>query len=79
MREMTAAGEVEALVPERVWVELARALGEARPSRFFEVLRACGALARLLPEIDRLFGVPQPPQYHPEVDTGIPRSTPACT
>jgi tRNA nucleotidyltransferase (CCA-adding enzyme) len=71
MREMTEAGEVEALVPERVWVELARALGEARPSRFFEVLRACGALARLFPEIDRLFGVPQPPQYHPEVDTGV--------
>jgi tRNA nucleotidyltransferase (CCA-adding enzyme) len=71
MREMVAAGEVDALVPERVWAELARALGETRPSAFFEVLRRCGALARLFPEIEQLYGVPQPPQYHPEVDTGV--------
>jgi tRNA nucleotidyltransferase (CCA-adding enzyme) len=71
MRSMVAAGEVDALVPERVWQELARGLMEARPSRMFELLRACGALARLLPEIDRLWGVPQPPQHHPEVDTGV--------
>jgi tRNA nucleotidyltransferase (CCA-adding enzyme) len=70
MRAMVAAGEVDALVPERVWQELARGLMEATPSRMFRVLRECGALARLLPEIDRLFGVPQPPEYHPEIDTG---------
>ena len=71
MREMVAAGEVDALVAERVWQELARGLMEARPSRMFEVLRECGALARLLPEVDRLWGVPQRPEYHPEVDTGV--------
>ena len=71
MRAMVDAGEVDALVPERVWQELARALGEDRPSRFFEVLRDCGALARLLPELDRLWGVPQPIQWHPEIDTGV--------
>jgi len=71
MRQMTAAGEVDALVPERVWQEVARGLMEARPSRMFEVLRACGALARLLPELDALWGVPQPPMHHPEVDTGV--------
>ena len=71
MQQMVAAGEVDALVPERVWQELARGLMEARPSRMFEVLRECGALARLFPEIDRLFGVPQPAQYHPEIDTGV--------
>lgn len=71
MREMVANGEVDALVPERVWAELARALGEAQPSAFFQVLRECGALARLFPEIAQLYGVPQPPQYHPEVDTGV--------
>ncbi|MCC6301727.1 MAG: multifunctional CCA addition/repair protein [Gammaproteobacteria bacterium] len=71
MRRMVAAGEVDALVPERVWQELVRALGETRPSAFFEVLRACGALARLLPELDRLWGVPQPAQWHPEIDTGV--------
>lgn len=75
MRDMVRAGEVDALVPERVWQEMAKALGEApgiaRPSRFFEVLRACGALARLLPELDRLWGVPQPPKWHPEIDTGV--------
>jgi len=71
MRDMVKAGEVDALVPERVWTELARALGEARPSQFFEVLRNCGALAILFPEIDGLFGVPQPRQHHPEIDSGI--------
>lgn len=71
MRGMVANGEVDALVPERVWQEIARGLMEARPSRMIEVLRDCGALARLLPELDCLFGVPQPPQYHPEVDTGV--------
>ena len=71
MREMVAAGEVDALVPERVWQELARGLMEQQPSRMFEVLRACGALARLLPEVDRLWGVPQRADYHPEVDTGV--------
>jgi len=71
MREMVEAGEVDALVPERVWQELARGLMEDRPSRMFEVLRGCGALARLLPEVDRLWGVPQRAEYHPEVDTGV--------
>ncbi|MBT2322191.1 multifunctional CCA addition/repair protein [Variovorax paradoxus] len=71
MREMVAAGEVDALVPERVWQELARGLMEARPSRMFELLRDCGALAVLLPELDRLWGVPQPAAHHPEVDTGV--------
>jgi tRNA nucleotidyltransferase (CCA-adding enzyme) len=71
MREMVESGEVDHLVAERVWTELERALGEARPSRFFETLRGCGALARLFPEIDALFGVPQPEKHHPEVDTGV--------
>ncbi len=71
MRAMTAAGEVDALVAERVWQELARGLMEARPSRMFELLRQCGALARLLPEVDALWGVPQRADYHPEVDTGL--------
>ena len=71
MREMVAAGEADHLVPERVWQELARGLMEARPSRMFEVLRDCGALAVLLPEVARLWGVPQRAEYHPEVDTGI--------
>ncbi len=71
MREMVEAGEVDALVPERVWQELARGLMEARPSRMFEVLRECGALVALLPELDRLWGVPQRAEYHPEVDTGV--------
>jgi tRNA nucleotidyltransferase (CCA-adding enzyme) len=71
MRRMVDSGEADALVPERVWQELARGLMEARPSRMFEVLRECGALARLLPEVDRLWGVPQPPAHHPEVDTGV--------
>ncbi|MFZ5593022.1 MAG: multifunctional CCA addition/repair protein [Pseudomonadota bacterium] len=71
MRRMVESGEVDTLVPERVWAELERALGESRPARFFEVLRNCGALARLFPEIDRLFGVPQPIEHHPEIDTGV--------
>jgi len=71
MRQMVDAGEVDALVAERVWQELSRGLMEARPSRMFEVLRSCGALARLLPEVDRLWGVPQRVEYHPEIDTGI--------
>ncbi len=70
MRAMVEAGEVDALVAERVWQELSRGLMEARPSRMVEVLRDCGALGRLAPEIDRLFGVPQPEQHHPEIDTG---------
>ena len=71
MRRMTEAGEVAALVPERVWQETERALGEARPEVYFQVLRACGALAVIFPEIDALYGVPQPPRWHPEVDTGV--------
>ena len=71
MREMVRAGEVDALVPERVWQEVSRGLMEAKPSRMFEVLRGCGALARVLPEVDRLFGVPQRADHHPEVDTGV--------
>ena len=71
MQQMVAAGEVDALVSERVWQELSRGLLEAKPSRFFDVLRRCGALARLLPEVDRLWGVPQRADYHPEVDTGV--------
>ncbi|THF64619.1 multifunctional CCA addition/repair protein [Pseudothauera nasutitermitis] len=70
MRGMVSSGEVDHLVPERVWQELARGLMEASPSRMIRVLRDCGALARILPEVDRLFGVPQPEKYHPEVDTG---------
>lgn len=71
MRKMVDAGEVDALVPERVWQEVSRGLMERRPSRMFAVLRECGALARVLPEIDGLFGVPQRADYHPEVDTGV--------
>jgi tRNA nucleotidyltransferase (CCA-adding enzyme) len=71
MRRMTASGEVSALVPERVWLETERALGEAHPEVYFETLRACGALVVIFPEIDALFGVPQPPRWHPEVDTGV--------
>jgi tRNA nucleotidyltransferase (CCA-adding enzyme) len=71
MRKMVDGGEVDALVPERVWQELARGLMEARPSRMFEVLRECGALRRILPELDALWGVPQPEKYHPEIDTGV--------
>ena len=71
MRQMVDAGEVDALVPERVWAETHKALQEDRPAAFFQVLRACGALRVLFPEIDALFGVPQPPEHHPEIDTGI--------
>ncbi len=71
MQDMVADGEVDALVPERVWQELAKGLMEAKPSRMFEVLRECGALKRIMPELDRLWGVPQPPQHHPEIDTGV--------
>jgi tRNA nucleotidyltransferase (CCA-adding enzyme) len=71
MRRMVADGEVDHLVPERAWQELARGLMEQRPSLMLEALRTCGALARILPEVDVLFGVPQPPEHHPEVDTGL--------
>jgi len=71
MRSMVAAGALDGLVPERVWQELVKALGEARPPLFFETLRACGALVRILPELERLWGVPQPPRWHPEIDTGL--------
>ncbi len=71
MRRMVGHGEVDALVPERVWQELSRGLMERHPSRMFQVLRDCGALTRLLPEVDRLWGVPQPPEHHPEIDTGV--------
>ncbi|MDP3670669.1 MAG: multifunctional CCA addition/repair protein [Telluria sp.] len=71
MRRMVEQGEVDALVPERVWQELARGLMEAKPSRMLAVLRECGALARIMPELDALWGVPQPPLHHPEVDTGV--------
>ncbi len=71
MRQMVDSGEVDALVPERVWQELSRGLMEAQPSRMFTVLRDCGALARILPELDALAGVPQPAQHHPEIDTFV--------
>jgi tRNA nucleotidyltransferase (CCA-adding enzyme) len=71
MRDMVAQGEVDALVPERVWQELSKGLMERSPSRMFAVLRECGALAAILPELDKLFGVPQPLEYHPEGDTGV--------
>jgi len=71
MRRMVDEGEVDALVPERVWQELSRGLMEQKPSRMFAVLRDCGALSRILPELDALWGVPQPPLHHPEVDTGV--------
>jgi tRNA nucleotidyltransferase (CCA-adding enzyme) len=71
MREIVARGEMAALVPERVWVETERALGEDRPTTYFEVLRSCGALATVFPEIAALDGVPQPEKWHPEIDTGV--------
>lgn len=71
MREMVRAGEVDHLVPERVWAETQKALTEAQPSAFLRALRACGALARVMPEVDALYGVPQRAEFHPEVDTGI--------
>jgi tRNA nucleotidyltransferase (CCA-adding enzyme) len=71
MRAIADSGELDHLVAERVWQELERALGETQPVRFFEVLRECGALKILFPEIEALFGVPQPPEHHPEIDTGV--------
>jgi tRNA nucleotidyltransferase (CCA-adding enzyme) len=71
MTTMSASGELSTLAPERVWRELERALGEPHPARFVEVLYNCGALAALFPTLDRLFGVPQPAQHHPEIDTGV--------
>jgi tRNA nucleotidyltransferase (CCA-adding enzyme) len=71
MRRMVASGEVNALVPERVWQETERALGEEHPEVFFATLRDCGALAVIFPEIDALYGVPQPAKWHPEIDTGV--------
>lgn len=71
MREMVQAGEAAALVPERVWQETATALGTERPDVFIATLRECGALAVIMPEVDRLWGVPQPAQWHPEIDTGV--------
>ena len=71
LKSLVGNGEVDALVPERVWQELSRGLMEQAPRRMFELLRECGALARLLPEVDRLWGVPQPPAHHPEIDTGV--------
>jgi tRNA nucleotidyltransferase (CCA-adding enzyme) len=71
MSRMVTNGEVDHLVAERVWHEIARGLMERKPSRMFTALRACGALARLLPEVDALFGVPQRADYHPEIDTGV--------
>ncbi len=71
MRKMVGNGEVNALVPERVWQELARGLMENKPSRMFETLRECGALKVILPELETLWGVPQPALHHPEIDTGV--------
>lgn len=71
MQLMVNDGELACLPAERIWTEIQRALTEASPERFFEVLRNCGALQKILPEIDALFGVPQPAQYHPEIDTGL--------
>ncbi|MBS0376606.1 MAG: multifunctional CCA addition/repair protein [Proteobacteria bacterium] len=71
MRAMVAAGEAAALVPERVWAETRKALAEPAPEAFLAALRECGALAVVFPELDRLYGVPQPPRWHPEVDTGV--------
>jgi tRNA nucleotidyltransferase (CCA-adding enzyme) len=71
MQAMVQAGEVDHLVPERVWAELYKALTEQTPSAFFYALKACGALNSIFPEIEALFGVPQPPKYHPEIDTGV--------
>ncbi|MDW2983031.1 multifunctional CCA addition/repair protein [Rhodanobacter sp. KK11] len=71
MRQMVADGEVDHLVPERVWAETRKALGEPQPSAFLRVLRGCGALAVLFPEVDALYGVPQRAEFHPEIDTGV--------
>ncbi len=71
MRRMVSSGEADALVAERVWQEVSKGLMEDKPSRMFQVLRQCGALQVLLPEVDRLWGVPQPAEHHPEIDTGV--------
>ena len=71
MRTMVESGEVDHLVPERVWQETLKALAADRPSVYFEVLRECGALDKVFPELDRLWGVPQPAKWHPEIDTGV--------
>lgn len=71
MKEMVSAGEVDALVPERIWQEMKKALSERSPTVFITTLRDCGALERIIPELDCLFGVPQPEEHHPEIDTGI--------
>jgi tRNA nucleotidyltransferase (CCA-adding enzyme) len=71
MRQLSESGELSALTPERSWKEISRALMEPRPDVFIQVLRDCGALKVLLPEVDALFGVPQPPAHHPEIDTGV--------
>jgi len=71
MQRMAAGGELASLVPERVWQELCKALAAAQPSAFLRTLREAGALAAVLPEVDALYGVPQRPEYHPEVDTGV--------
>lgn len=71
MQEMVRSGEINALVPERVWQETERALAEARPELFFSTLRDCGALKVIFPEIEALYGVPQPARWHPEIDTGV--------
>ena len=71
MKDMVASGEVDHLVPERVWKEMQRALAEKSPEVFIQTLRKCNALASILPELDCLFGVPQPAAHHPEIDTGI--------
>ena len=71
LAHMVADGEIDHLVPERVWQELSRGLMESRPDRMLTVLRGCGALSRLLPEVDKLWGVPQPAEHHPEIDTGV--------
>lgn len=71
MCQMVESGEIDALVPERVWAELQKALSEQAPAAFFQTLQACGALVKVFPEIDALFGIPQPKKYHPEIDTGL--------
>ncbi len=71
MKDLSESGELESLVPDRVWVDFEKALDTRHPTQFFEVLRQCSALKILFPEIDQLFGVPQPPEHHPEIDTGI--------
>ncbi|SMG62157.1 multifunctional tRNA nucleotidyl transferase/2'3'-cyclic phosphodiesterase/2'nucleotidase/phosphatase [methanotrophic bacterial endosymbiont of Bathymodiolus sp.] len=71
MQDMVTQGEIDHLVPERVWTETAKALSEQSPAAYFQALRDCGALARIFPELDALFGVPQPAKHHPEIDTGV--------